>query len=289
MKKMRMMIALALAVVMLLCMTGCGQDKTPESLEDLIQLVDELNNEIEDLKERVAVLEQKGGLTKWELTPEVWSSNNGATISLSATPENYQAGQTAVFSVRLGDVEVANVVCAWDGKVYTAEVDLEAADGYSYFCTLVSPDGTREMIALNTVERTTDESLVYLQTSLHVYGNIVVESWEQSEKQLTIQTGFVQVQLPRLGNAVDVDMTKAELVFDLNGETLERRTLSLPEGEGENSYEMVLENLTFELPKLEDDYQLDLWLEVALSSEETLVVSGGSWYYNGGQLNMMVG
>ena len=128
MKKMRMMIALALAVVMLLCMTGCGQDKTPESLEDLIQLVDELNNEIEDLKERVAVLEQKGGLTKWELTPEVWSSNNGATISLSATPENYQAGQTAVFSVRLGDVEVANVVCAWDGKVYTAEVDLEAAD-----------------------------------------------------------------------------------------------------------------------------------------------------------------
>lgn len=289
-KRMMKLMTLVLAFALVFGLTACGGEEKPvENMDQVNQELQTLRQEIADLEARIEALEQKGGLTDWSLTAEPWSSSNGATVFLNAKPENYQAGQTAVFSVRLEGVEVANVVCAWDGSYYTASADLEAADGYSYFCTLVSPDGTREMIALNTVENTSDETLVYLQSSLHVYGNLLVETWESDDKALTIKTGFVQVQMPRLGANAGLEMNKAELVFELNGQVLERRTIDIPAGEGQGSYEMALSNLSFEMPKMEDDYQLDLWLEVALSGEETLVVSGGSWFYNAGTLNMLVG
>lgn len=288
-KRMTRLLLVILAAALLVTMAGCGAADNSEQVAQLQQSVEELTAQVEALTARVESLEKAGGLKDWSLSVQPWSSSNGATVTLSAQPENYQAGQTALFSIRLNDVEVANVVCAWDGTSYTASAELEAADGYSYFCTLVGTDGTREQIALNTVENPADETLVYLQSSMNAYSNVVVETWEATDTAMTITSGYVQVQLPRLGAGQGVSMMKAELVFELNAEELERVKLDLPEGEGVGSYEMALSDIRFKMPELEDDYQLDLWLEVALSSEETLVTSAGSWYYNAGELNMLVG
>jgi len=43
------------------------------------------------------------------------------------------------------------------------------------------------------------------------------------------------------------------------------------------------------MPAMEDDHQLDLWLEVTLSSGNPLRVNGGSWYSSNGQLQLVVG
>jgi hypothetical protein len=66
-------------------------------------------------------------------------------------------------------------------------------------------------------------------------------------------------------------------------------SITLPKGEGEGSYEMAVTDLSFEMPKMADDHQLDLWLEVTLSDGQTLSTCGGSWYYSNGDLVLAVG
>ena len=43
------------------------------------------------------------------------------------------------------------------------------------------------------------------------------------------------------------------------------------------------------MPAMEDDYQLEVSLVVTLSDGQTITSSGGSWYYNGGEMLMVVG
>ena len=75
----------------------------------------------------------------------------------------------------------------------------------------------------------------------------------------------------------------------LNGEAVEKQALDIPEGEGQGSYELVLSGISFPMPEMEDDYQLELILEVNLSDGQVLTASGGSWYYTGGEMIMVVG
>ena len=63
----------------------------------------------------------------------------------------------------------------------------------------------------------------------------------------------------------------------------------MPAGESAGSYELTLEDVTFDMPKMKDDDQLDLWLEVTLSNGEAITSNGGSWFYSDDALNLMVG
>ena len=74
----------------------------------------------------LAQVETEGSLQSWELNASVWSSSNGATVTLSAQPRAYEKGQSASFVVRLDGKEIENVSCTWNGSYYTASVDLEA-------------------------------------------------------------------------------------------------------------------------------------------------------------------
>jgi len=288
MKKMmtKLLLIVMIAALMLTC-TACRDDEKNRLEEENAALqaqLDELNAQMESIE-----VSNSEGLKDWHMSASVWEGASGATVSMSAVPGAYHEGQSALFSVRLNGFEVASVTCAWNGTSYTADAELEASDGYSYYITLIGADGTKEQIALNTPENTVDDTLVNLQSSMVAYGNVIVDRWEGDENTLTLNAGFIQVQLPRISNGGKADLQKAALVFQLNGSEIQRRALDLPAGEGEGSYELAFENISFDMPEMESDYQLDLWLEITLTDSQVITSSGGSWYHSADGLMMVVG
>ena len=289
MKKMmtKLLLVLMIGALMIAC-TACGDDEKTRLEEENAALqaqLDELNAQMESIE-----VSNSEGLRDWHMSASVWEGASGATVSLSAVPGSYHEGQTALFSVRLNGYEVASVTCQWNGTSYTADAELESSDGYGYYVTLIGADGTKEQIALNTPENTVDDTLVNLQSSMAAYGNIIVDNWDGNEEELTLVSGFVQVQLPRItSTGGEVDVNQVNLVFQLNGSEIQRMPLDLPAGEGEGSYELAFQNISFDMPEMESDYQLDLWLEVSLTNGQTISSSGGSWYHSADGLMMVVG
>lgn len=275
---------LLVTAILAMCLAGCGSNG------DDSRLIAELQVQIDELSARVEALEMRSGLKSWNLTAAAWSSSNGATITLTAQPAAYQEGQTAEFMALLDGQQADRVSCDWDGESYTAQLDLNAADGYGYYCVITAPDGSKEQTALSTPENPVIESVVNLSTALSSYCNMIVDSWEGDGDQLSITEGYIQVQLPRIAlGGGNPTISTAELVLKLAGEEISRQELTLPEGEGENSYELMLTDTSFRIPQMQDDQQLDLSLEVMLSDGQSLSTAGCSWYYNAGELFLAVG
>lgn len=232
----------------------------------------------------LAQVETEGSLASWELNAAVWSSSNGATVSFIGIPRAYEKGQSASFVVRLEGKEVENVACNWDGQYYTASADLEAADGYEYECVIFPPQGVGEHYTLSDAY----DSLVYMKRALDAYCNLYISDFKEEGGKFVVTAGWASVQLPQLSNT-PVSFQKAQLQFMLNGETIETKDIDLPKGEGEGSYETSLSDISFTIPKMDDDYQLDLMLTVTLTDGTELSSAGGSWFYNNGELKMAAG
>ena len=234
----------------------------------------------------LAHTESEGSLQSWELNASIWSSSNGATVTLNAQPRTYEKGQGASFVVRLEGKEIENVSCNWNGSYYTASVDLEAADGYEYECVIFPPQGVGEHYTLSDAY----DSLVYMKRSLDAYCNLYISDFKDEGGKFTVTAGFASVQLPQLTSAgTQIGFQKAQLVFLLNGETVESKDIDLPQGEGQGSYESSLSSISFNMPQMDDDYQLDLMLVVTLTNGDELSANGGSWFYNNGELKMAAG
>lgn len=289
------LLLLLLVAALMVGITGCKEEEADTRDATIAQLQEEnaaLKAQVESLTNEIETMKQRAALQRWDLTADVWSDGNGATVTFTAVPVSYAPGQAAALSVRMGELEAESAVCLWDSEkeAFVGSVELSAVDGYSYYCILTSADGSQDEIVLDTPENPRNENLVFLGTSLTTYANLIVEKWETANDMLNVSTGYIQVQTPRLsadGNTVTPAAT--ELVFKLNGEELERRAVTVPQGEAAGSYELALENAAFKMPAMEDDYQLDLWLEVTLSNGNTIAVCGGSWYYNSGELLLVVG
>lgn len=283
MKKNILILALV-AAILVMSLAGCSGNG------DNSQMIAELQIQIDELAARIEALEMRSGLKNWNLTAAAWSGGNGATITLTAQPTSYQEGQSMEFFALLDGVQVDNVICTWEEDHYTAQLDLNAADGYSYYCAITAPDGTREQSALSTPENPVVDTVVNLATALSSYCNMIVDDWAGDGDTLTITAGYVQVQLPRItmdgGNPA---IHSAELVLKMLDQEVSRQSLTLPQGEGLNSYELVLSDTSFTVPELQDDQQLDLYLEVTLSDGQTLTTAGCNWYYNAGELYLAVG
>lgn len=274
--------------VLVLALAGCGKEK-----DDKVTTLESENAQLqEELDSANAQLDQleKAGLKTWGLSAIAWIDANGATVTFTGEPNAHEDGQTAQLLVRFNGEEMASQDCTWDGSKYTAVVDLEAADGYSYTCVLTAADGTMEQIVLSSPDNPTVDTLVYMQSSLTAYCNLFVADYEVKDEKMNITSGYVQVQLPQISaDGSKVTFEGAELVFLLNGETLETQKIDLPQGEGAGSYESALTSVSFNMPEMKDDYQLDLNLNVKLSGGSTITANGGSWFYNNGKLNMVVG
>lgn len=284
-KKTALIAALALCATVIF--SGCGKEpKADANATAPAQTTEATQATASAPAGSLAHVETEGSLQSWELTAQVWSSSNGATVTLTAQPRAYEKGQGASFVVRLEGKEVENVSCSWDGKYYTASADLEAADGYEFECVLFPPQGVGEHYTLSDAY----DSLVYMKRSLDAYCNLYISDFKDADGKFTITAGWASVQLPQLTTAgTAIDFQKAQLVFALNGETVETQDMDLPQGEGQGSYESSLSNISFTMPQMDDDYQLDLSLVVTLTNGEELTADGGSWFYNNNELKMAAG
>lgn len=280
-----------LVAALMVSFTGCNaaDEESVARIAELEQENANLQAKIDELTAEIDSMKQKAALQDWTLDATAWNDGNGATVTFAATPVNYVEGQKAALSVRMGDLEAESTNCVWNGTAFTGSVELTAADGYSYYCILTSLDGSQDEILLNAPENVTNETLVYLGTNLNAYANMIVEDWEATATNLVVKSGYVQAQMPRLTATGTASISNAALVLKLNGQESTRQELQIPAGEGTGSYEMSLADISFVMPAMEDDYQLDLYLEVSLSTGNTIQVSGGSWYSNNGELLLVVG
>lgn len=277
-----------LCSVLVLSLTACGKDK-----DNQVSTTESENAQLNaepDTETAAPDALEKAGLKAWDLSAIAWIDSNGAAVTFTGEPNAHEDGQAAQLLVQYNGEEMAAQDCTWDGSKYTATVDLEAADGYSYFCVLTSADGTMEQIVLSSPDNPTFDTLVYMQSSLTAYCNLFVADYEEKDGKMNITSGYVQVQLPQISaDGSKIAFEGAELVVQLNGEALETQKLDLPQGEGAGSYESALTSVSFKMPEMKDDYQLDLNLVVKLSDGSTITANGGSWFYNNGKLNMVVG
>lgn len=272
-------LVLLMAAAMMLGTAGCGKkDEQPQAPAETAP------------QQLAAVSGQAGELSSFTMSAVAWSSSNGATIALNAVPENHQEGQSAIFVARLDEEEADRVTCTWDGSAYTAEMDLNAADGYFYYCILVAPDGTEKEIELNTGNQMTSAELISLETALNAYCTMTLNESKVDGDQLTLVDGSYQVQLPRITrNGEAVSFTGVNLVLKSGEEEVVRQALENPTEISGLFYQASLSGTSFTIPTLEDDQQLVLMLEITLSDGQILTTTGGNWHYAGGALLGVVG
>lgn len=217
-------------------------------------------------------------LTEWEMSATTWSSPNGATVHISATPSRYIEGQNASFIVRLEGEEMANIPCEWDGTHYTAAADLNAANGYCYYIVLHDVYGSVTEVSVNTPTDPRYEALINMEDSLNSYCNLMVESSTVTDKALILNTGSIQVQAPKIGNdGQTITCVDVLLILRLNGEEIARKPMVMQGTDDLGYYTLDLSDVSFELPQMEGDQQLTLDLEVRLSNDQILSSPGGNW------------
>lgn len=274
--KKTMLSLLALVLVFALAVTGCGDKKAEETTAAA--------------PAETLAPDQPLELTAWDLTASTWSSPNGATVNLTATPNGYAEGQSATFIVRLEGADVETVPCDWDGSRYTAAAELNAADGYCYYVLLTAADGTQSEVAVNTPTAMTDEALINMETALQSYCSMTVIASEQNGSKLTISEGTVTIQLPLITNEGEsIVCDKAVLVMTSDGEEVGSAELALDDAPDAGSYTLSIAGTVFEIPELEDDHRVELRLDVTLSNNQTLTAMGGSWISNDGNLLLAAG
>lgn len=291
-KKISALAALLLCAV--LVFTACGKEAAGTDYE---QQIAALTQENAALKEQIEVLTQQlesiqnAVLTDWDLTAVASPKQDSALISFTAIPAAAPEGQTVSLVVMLNGFEAESVQCTPAGNGgYYGELQLPAADGYSYYCLIANPDGAQQQIPLITEDSTEDRTLIDVASSLAGYCHLLVEDWDYSGDTLKVNAGYFQAMTPKLtpdGSAVVA--LKAELVLLHNGEEVSRQELPLTAGEAEGTIEGAVSAISFTTPKLEDDHQLDLVLEISLTGGEPMRNNSCSWYYIDGGLTMVVG
>lgn len=222
MKRTHLITLLVMILVLTLC--ACGKANVPEGTTAAATVPTAAATE--------AAVTTPLTLTDWSMSASTWSSPNGATVHITATPSYYDEAQSAAFVVRLESADVASVPCEWDGTNYTASADLNAANDYCYYVVLTAADGTASEVAVNTPAAPTDESLINMEAALNSYCSVIIEESLIENNQLTLVSGYAQVQTPTLTNeGTPITCQEAVLMLHLNDETLNQKTLSLTQTE----------------------------------------------------------
>ena len=272
---------LAAAVVLSLC--ACGKKaETPASTES------------ETPAPTTASQENAGrelSLTEVSFSVTTWSSPNGATVNLTAVPNEHAKGDSAEFVVRLDADTVASVPCEWKDNAYVASAELNGADGYGYYVIITGKDGSIAEIPVNTPEEPVDEALVNLASYLQSYCTLTLNDAALEGDNLTILSGYALVQAPRITeNSDNVACAQASLVLTLDGQEIASVPLTMAPGETDRSYDSTITDMSFTIPgDLSDGQQLMLRLDAVLTNGQTLTAQGGSWTAQNGVVANAVG
>ena len=273
----------ALILALAVMLTACGTKAAPETTAAPTAAAT-----VADVPETTAPKPLE--ITTWSMSATTWSSPNGATIHISATPSFYAEGYVVTFVVRMEGDEIAAVPCQWDGSVYSASVDLNAANGYCYYLILTAPDSSSTELAVNTPAGPTNEAFVNLEAALAAYCSVTIEESAFENGRLTLSAGKVQVQAPVItSNGEDITCQEVVLALTYNGEMLDQTVLSLTRTETAGLYEAPVENIVFEVTEPEAGQNVELTANAALSNGQLLTAFGGSWVYSEEGLMPVVG
>lgn len=296
MKKKKKSLTPLLALVCALAALALSAMNLALAPEDQSHLIDDLYSENQQLQERVDSLESQleqlmtaVNLQSWALDVEPWADSTGADVTLTAVPSGYQAGVSATFLVTLNGEQVESLPCHWDGSAFTATASLGAADGYGYYCLLISPSGTQKL-PLATADSQESSIPVYLLSSLSSYCNLVVSDWvENPGSALVLTDAYAQVQLPRISAVGDVELASTEIVLRLNDAESVRIPIKLAPSEVAGSFDLTITDLQVSMPELSDTDVLELSLEVTLTDGRNLKAVGVTWRLDKGKLTSAVG
>ena len=281
---MKKLTILAAVLVLAIALTACTSEKAPEATETMAATT------IATVPTETTEPPQPLALTNWEMSASTWSSPNGATIHINATPNYYLEGQKADFVVRLESDDIVSVPCQWDGTNYTASADLNAANGYCYYVILTAADGTATEVAVNTPAAPTNEAFIDIEAALESYCSVIIDDSICESNKLTLTSGQVQVKAPTITNEGEaITCQETALVLSFNGEEIKRETLTLSETDTAGLLEAALENITFEIPELEADQKVELTLQVTLTNGHTMSAYAGDWLYEEEGLLPVVG
>ena len=276
-------LSILLAIVMVLSLCACGKKaETPASTES------------ETPAPTTASQENAGrelSLTEVSFSVTTWSSPNGATVNLTAVPNEHAKGDSAEFVVRLDADTVASVPCEWKDNAYVASAELNGADGYGYYVIITGKDGSIAEIPVNTPEEPVDEALVNLASYLQSYCTLTLNDAALEGDNLTILSGYALVQAPRITeNSDNVACAQASLVLTLDGQEIASMPLTMAPGETDRSYDSTITDMSFTIPgDLSDGQQLMLRLDAVLTNGQTLTAQGGSWTAQNGVVANAVG
>ena len=278
---MKKMTILAMILVLAIALTACGGEKAPETTAATVAATAPVET---------APVAQPLSLTSWNMSASTWSSPNGATVHINATPNAYAEGQKADFVVRLESDDVTTIPCQWDGTNYTASADLNAANGYCYYVVLTAADGTVTECAVNTPAAPVNEALINMEAALASYCSVTIEESEIADNKLNLANCKVQVQAPTITNEGEsISCKKAYLVLSFNEEELAKVEVNLEETATAGLFEAAVSGITFDIPALENDQKVVLSVNAALSNGQALSAFGGEWVYNEEGLLPVVG
>lgn len=269
---MKKMTILAVILALAVALTACGSKDVPETTAAESTVATTVAAPTE------TTAPQPVEITSWSMSASTWSSPNGATIHISATPSYYAEDCSVSFLVSIEGDEVANIPCEWNGSDYTASADLNAANGYCYYLVVTAADGTSTEVAVNTPAEPTNEAFVNLEAALESYCAVTIEESIFENNQLSLYGGNVQVQAPLItSDGADITCQEAVLVLTFNGETLDQKVLPLTQTETTGLYEALVDNVVFDIPEMEAEQTVELAVNAALSNGQLLTAFGGSW------------
>lgn len=278
---MKKMTILAMILVLAISLTACGGEKAPETTAATVAATAPVET---------APVAQPLSLTSWNMSASTWSSPNGATVHINATPNAYAEGQKADFVVRLESDDITSIPCQWDGTNYTASADLNAANGYCYYVVLTAADGTVTECAVNTPAAPVNEALINMEAALASYCSVTIEESEIADNKLNLANCKVQVQAPTITNEGEtISCKKAYLILSFNEEELAKVEVNLEETATAGLFEAAVSGITFDIPALENDQKVVLSVNAALSNGQALSAFGGEWVYNEEGLLPVVG
>lgn len=272
-------------------LSGCSAGSADsEKLAALERENEALAAQVLTLSARLEELQSKT-LDSWELTASLGETTQSPVrVLFTAVPAAHTSGQEAALEVTLEGGTVETVPCLWDGAAFTAFLTLTPADGYGYYCLLSGSDGETACIALSTPDHPENPVLTDLASSLQVSCELVLEDWYARDGALVLTAGTGTVHLPLLGlDGEPARCASARLVLRKNGSTLASQDLPLVPGETGGSSHVPISQVRFSLPELQPEDQLELCLEVFLTTGGTLSSPAFCWYPTEDGLESAVG
>lgn len=113
------------------------------------------------------------------------------------------------------------------------------------------------------------------------YCNLYVNDWAVTGGELVV-SAFAQAVVPG-------GTGQARLELKWNGTTVDAKELAMYPGEAGDSLEAEPAGMTFPIPQMDAEDELELWMVITLADGSDISAVGAGWYVEDGQLCLISG